>query len=152
MTADSLDASSLGAWFPAITRSRITIAPSFDAAFPASTSVGQERTYGTRVANLQRIVDTALRVPYFQPRALMNLAQWLSSLPLELPEPFLAVADDGSISSEWDIRGNSLHVTFFDSSDEVYFVSPGGEEWEGTLDAVDKLSEAMRAIVRASRE
>jgi hypothetical protein len=69
-----------------------------------------------------------------------------------MPQPFIAVADDGSISSEWDRGGQSLHVTFFDDADEVYFYNPAGEEWEGTVDAVDKLTEAMHSIARTTTE
>ena len=149
MTAD---ASSLGAWFPTSRGPRITIAPTTDDEHQASTTVAPENAYSRRAATIQKLAEIAGRTPYVQPPALVNLALWLSSLPAEMPEPFIAVGDDGSISSEWDVNRHSLHVTFFDDADEIYFVSPGGEEWEGTLDANDKLSDAMRTIAQAARE
>jgi hypothetical protein len=116
------------------------------------TTVVPENAYGKRAAMFHKLAEVVARMPYVQPPAVVNLALWLSSLPAEMPEPFIAIGDDGSISSEWDVHRNSLHVTFFGNADEVYFVSPSGEEWEGTLDAVDKLSDAMRTIVQAVRE
>ena len=150
MTAGMLDSSSIGVWYPGRPGLQVTIAPKAEE-HQTTTSFTQESAYARRAATLQKIVGAAQRTPQLQPHALVRLVTWLSSIPLEVPEPFIAAGDDGSISSEWDVAGNSLHVTFFDDTDEVYFFSPGGEEWEGTLDATDKLSEAMRTIAQVVR-
>jgi hypothetical protein len=150
MSAGMLDSSSVSNWLPAPSAPRITIALRAEYGQAAAT-LGRESTYGERAKFVQGIIDLARRTPNVQTLALGHLVDWLSNLPAELPEPFIAIGDDGSISSEWDVGGNSLHVTFLDNIDEVYFVSPHGDEWESTLDAVDKISSAMRAIALAAR-
>ena len=145
-----LDSSSVSTWLPDRSASRITIAVNPDDEQVVAT-LGREGTYSQRARIFQSIVDLGRRTPTVQTFALMRLVNWVSRLPAGLPDPFIAIGDDGSISSEWDVAGNSLHVTFADDIDEVYFVSPDGDEWESTLDAVDKISSAMRTIVLATQ-
>ena len=103
-------------------------------------TLGRERSYTNRADVAFRLVELAVSSPHVQPQTLVRVIAWLFNLPEGLQNPFVAVGDDGSISTEWDVGGSSLHVTFDDETEEVYFVSPDGEEWESTLDAVDKLS------------
>ncbi|MGH3218559.1 MAG: hypothetical protein ACRDPY_07480 [Streptosporangiaceae bacterium] len=113
-------------------------------------TLGRERSYGRRADVLRRLVELGLKSPQVQPHTLARVFGWIYSLPEAMPSPFIAVGDDGSISTEWDVGGNSLHVTFEGDTEEAYFFSPTGEEWESSLDAVDKVSSAMRAIVIAA--
>jgi hypothetical protein len=151
MTVNILDPSSVSDWLPARPGPQVAIALRTDDDYQATTTATQESLYGKRMATFQRLVKIARQASQLQPGALIRIVAWLSTVPAELPEPFVAIGDDGSISSEWDAEGNSLHITFFNDTNEVYFFSPGGDEWEGTIDAVDKLSNAMRTIVRCSQ-
>jgi len=145
MSMGVLDPSSIGQWLSLPVVSQILIAPLSDQPEPGAT-LGQERFYIDRAELVRQIVDRALRAPSVQPSALARLVNWLANLPASLPNPFIAIGDDGSVSSEWDISDRSLHVTFFDDGDEVYFSNPDGDEWEATTDAVDKVSAAIRTI------
>ncbi len=150
VSAGMLDFSNISPWAPSRGVPQIAIAPKSDYDQPTAT-LGRESSYGNRVYTVLKIIDLARKNPTVQPLALARLVSWVSTLPEGLPDPFVAIADDGSISSEWDIGGSSLHVTFIDDTDEVYFFSPNGDEWESTLDAVDKISGAMRVIALSSR-
>src|SRR5258708_4847241 len=97
-----------------------------------------------------KVVEVARRAPYVQPTAVTGLIDWLAGLPNRLPEPFIAVGDDGSISAEWDVRGSSFHATFYSNSNEVYFHSPVEEPWEGSTDATSNVSAALRFIARGA--
>src|SRR6266536_416126 len=151
MTAEILDFSGVGNWRWSSTNG--TQQPSYVAKNvydqPTAT-LGRERSYGRRSEVAFRLVELAFKSPNAQPYALARALKWLINLPEALPNPFVAIGDDGSISTEWDVDGNSLHVTFDDDIEEVYFFSPNGEEWESSLDAVDKLSSAMRTIALAA--
>jgi hypothetical protein len=127
---------------------RITITLQNDWIQPTAT-LGRERLYSGRDDIIVRLMDLARRSPNLQPRALGRAAAWIFGLPGSLPDPFVAIGDDGSISAEWDIGKNSLHVTFADDGDEVYHLTSAGEEWESALDATDKISSAMRVIALA---
>jgi len=111
---------------------------------------GRERSYASRVDALTRLVELARKAPQVQPAALIRVGEWLTNLPGAVPNPFVAIGEDGSISTEWDIGGRSLHITFEGDTEEVYFFSPDGEEWESTLDAIDKVTSAMRSIAIAA--
>jgi hypothetical protein len=141
-----LDSSSVSDWFAEPSNAQVTITPKEQG--PQALTGLQEKAYERLASTVQRIAEAAKRTPSVQPRALVNLVRWLSTIPLEMPAPFVAIGDDGSISSEWDGCGSSLHVTFFDDTNEVYFFNPEGEEWEATVHAVDKLSEAMLTIAQ----
>ncbi len=117
---------------------------------PPTATLGRESSYGRRVDVLLRLLELTVKSPQVQPDAFARALEWVINLPEALPNPFVAIGDDGSISTEWDAGGNSLHVTFEGDTEEVYFVSPTGEEWESSLDAVDKLSSAMRTIALAT--
>jgi len=113
-------------------------------------TLGRERSYGQRTDVLQRLLELSFKSPQVQPYTLARVLEWVHNLPEAMPNPFVATGDDGSISTEWDVGGNSLHITFERDMEEVYFSSPTGEEWESSLDAVDKLSSAMRIIALAA--
>lgn len=149
MTAEVLDQFSVGTWFQPRPNARITIAPRADEE-PQAATLPREGEYSRRVGVVLRLVDVANRSPYFQPMAVVHLASWLASLPMALPDPFIAIGDDGSISSEWDVAGNSLHVTFYSDSSEAYFSTPSGYSWEGSVGAIDRISAALRVITLAA--
>jgi hypothetical protein len=113
-------------------------------------TLGHEHSYAMRTEVLARLLELASKAPQVQPSALVRVWEWLPNLPEALPNPFLAIGEDGSISTEWDADGSSLHITFDEETEEVYFLSPNGDEWESTLDAVDKVSSAMRTIALAA--
>jgi hypothetical protein len=98
-----------------------------------------------------RLSQLVPRAPYIAPETVTHFVRWLVRLPVGLPEPFIAIGDDGSIGAEWDVGDNNLYVTFDHDATEVYFASDEGDEWEATLDAADKVQSAMRAIVLAAR-
>jgi hypothetical protein len=112
-------------------------------------TLGKERSYRMRSEIIFRLLELARRSPNVQRYALARVVEWMLGLPEVLPNPFVAIGDDGSISTEWDVAGNSLHITFDKDAEEVYFFSPDGEEWESSLDAIDKVSAAMRTIALA---
>lgn len=109
-------------------------------------TLGRERAYIRRSELVRRIADLAFRYPVAQADALLRLASWLDGLPANMPSPFLAVGDDGSVSAEWDVSGSSLHVTFYSDFDEAYFVDSRGDEWESSTESVDKMLSAVRSI------
>jgi hypothetical protein len=153
MTAGMLDFSGIARWpwSPSnSTQQTFYAVKSEDDTPTATATLGRERSYTNRADVAFRLVELAVSSPYVQPQTLVRVITWLFNLPEGLQNPFVAVGDDGSISTEWDVGGSSLHVTFDDETEEVYFVSPDGEEWESTLDAVDKLSSAMRTIALAT--
>ena len=153
MTAGMLDFSGIArrSWTPGnSTQQTFYAVKGEDDAPTATATLGRERSYINRADAAFRLVELAVNSPYVQPRILSRVLEWIFNLPEGLPNPFVAVGDDGSISTEWDAGGNSLHVTFDDETEEVYFFSLGGDEWESTLDAIDKLSSAMRTIALAA--
>jgi hypothetical protein len=83
--------------------------------------------------------------------ALGRLVELVDRLPGGMPAPFVTVGDEGLLTLEWDVRGFELHISFSDDCDEVYFRSPAGDEWEGTLAAsARRLMSAVRQVVGAS--
>jgi hypothetical protein len=98
---------------------------------------------------VQRLVGEAIRYPVSKPTLISTLS-WLGQLPGGMPQPHVGAGDDGTVSVEWDRRGNHLHVMFEDTSGEVFFQSSNGDEWETPLDAGhDKIRAAIRQIARA---
>ena len=84
------------------------------------------------------------------PRAMRNALEWLSLLPGSMPQPYLGVGDDGSVSVEWDRSDNALHVRFAANSAEVYFSGRNGDEFETALDAgEDKIRAALLALAHS---
>jgi hypothetical protein len=151
MTAGMLDFSSVNNWIAGPFRGTqgVRIIPKIDYDQPTAT-LGRENSYTSRADALLRLLDLVSKSANVQPFALARVAAWVIGLPKGVPDPFMAIGDDGSISTEWDTNGNSLHVTFGNDSGEVYFCTPGGDEWESSLDATDKISAAMRVIALAS--
>lgn len=113
-------------------------------------ALSHENSDAGREEVLYRLVELANTAPQASREILVRVLTWLANLPDALPNPFVAIGDDGSIVAEWDADGSNLHITFEEGSEEVYFFDPRGEEWESTLDAVDKLSSAMRSIALAA--
>lgn len=151
MTAGILDFSSVNNWIAGPLRGTqgVRITPRVEYDQPTAT-LGREGSYTSRADVFLRLLDLASKSPNVQPFALARVAAWVIGLPKGLPDPFIAIGDDGSISTEWDTNGSSLHVTFDNDNGEVYFCSPDGDEWESSLDATDKISAAMRVIALAS--
>jgi hypothetical protein len=151
MTAGALDFSAIGSWrWPSTNGTQQASYIAEDIYDLPTSTLGREHSYGRRADVLRRLLELSSKYPQVQPHALVRVLGWIHNLPEALPNPFIAIGDDGSISTEWDVEGNSLHVTFEGDTEEVYFFSPIGEEWESSLDAVDKVSSAMRAIAIAA--
>lgn len=73
---------------------------------------------------------------------------FLSRLPGEMPEPFLAIGDDGSVGAEWSSRGNYLYLTFGSEGDEVLWNGSNGDEWDATLAMPSpKLLDAIEELI-----
>ena len=69
---------------------------------------------------------------------------FLEELPEAMPEPFVAIGDDGSIGIEWERDVGLLYLTFGQDGDEAYWCSPDGAEWEGSLgSSIPRLVDAM---------
>lgn len=151
MTAGVLDFPGIGNWRWSSSNGTQQVSYTTEGAddLPTAT-LGRETSYGRRVDVLRRLIELSLKSPQVQPFTLARVLGWVHSLPEAMPSPFVAIGDDGSISTEWDVGGNSLHVTFGGDTEEAYFFSPTGEEWESSLDAVDKVSSAMRVIAIAA--
>jgi len=113
-------------------------------------TLGYQESCAKRAEVLTRLVELAGTAPQVKEETFIRVLTWLANLPGALPNPFVAIGDDGSIATEWDVDGSNLHITFDGDTEEVYFFDPHGEEWESTLDAVDKLSSAMRSIALAA--
>ncbi len=150
MTAEVFGPSSVSTWFPESGAARIAIAPKADEELQTPGTLSRGLGYARRVAELLRVIEVARRAPYVQPAAVVALIDWLVSLPNRLPESFIAVGDDGSISAEWDVGGNSFHATFYNEANEVYVYSPITGSWEGSVAATSVVSAALRDIARAA--
>jgi hypothetical protein len=151
MTAGVLDFSGIGNWRWNSTNGTQQVSLFTKRMYdPPTATLGRENSYGRRADVLLRLLELTVKSPQVRPAAFARASEWLINLPEAIPNPFVAIGDDGSISTEWDAAGNSLHVTFEGDTEEVYFFSPTGEEWESSLDAVDKISSALRTIVLAT--
>jgi hypothetical protein len=81
--------------------------------------------------------------------ALLRCLNWIFTLPNNLRAPEISVGEDGTISLEWDSRGNVLNILFDDRGDEWYFEPDGGESVEDRLESqIDRLSEALQTSAR----
>ena len=81
----------------------------------------------------------------------MPSVQWciyfLSILPYRMPEPAVAIGDDGSIGVEWDKATERLYVSFAASVREFYWCDGAGNEWEFSLPkGADKLADAVLSL------
>jgi hypothetical protein len=151
MTAGILDFSSVCNWRWNSTNGTQQVSDVAKSAYDLPTAtLGRERSYRRRSEVLLKLLELAAKSPNVQRHTLVRTLGWMLNLPEALPNPFVAIGDDGSISTEWDADGNSLHVTFNNDNEEVYFFSRSGEEWESSLEALDKLSSAMRTIALAA--
>ncbi len=80
--------------------------------------------------------------------ALNRSLTWLVNLPRSMPRPEIGFGEDGSVSVEWDRRGNVLHARFERECAEIYFCGANGDEFETSLDAgEDKIRSAVVSIV-----
>src|SRR6266851_5333557 len=100
MTAGAMDVPGINTWLRSWSTPRIIAVKAETEQAP--TTLGRESADAARAAVLYRILDLSIRVPNVQPSALVRLVTWISTLPAGVPEPFIAIGDDGSISSEWD--------------------------------------------------
>lgn len=84
------------------------------------------------------------------PQALLDSLEWLGGVPSSMPQPYLGVGDDGSVSVEWDRADNVLHVRFEAHGADAYFSGSNGDEFETSLDAgEDKIRAALQALARS---
>jgi hypothetical protein len=88
---------------------------------------------------------------YLHPHALARFLDWIKELPDALPRAAVAAGEDGSLYVEWDVAGNSLHVSFHSDGDEVYFAGDNGDEWEANeVIGLRKLEHAIEHIRAAT--
>jgi hypothetical protein len=73
------------------------------------------------------------RADFVDDSALDRSLEFLEGLPETMPEPFVAIGDDGSVGIEWEQDAGHLYVSFETTGDEVYWCSSAGVEWEGDL-------------------
>jgi hypothetical protein len=130
--------------------SQITVSSRADLPRAASTLVDETSASEWKTDFLRELARLVLKSQCVSAVTLRHFLMWFSEIPGDLPRPFVAVSEDGSIGLEWDIEGRHLHVNFDQDADEVYFASPEAE-WEATTSA-GEMSEAMRAIALAARE
>jgi hypothetical protein len=116
-----------------------------------STLAPRAYVHDWREAAIQQALEVLSR--YSAPQAVRTarrLVDLLNRLPMEMPAPFIAGGDDGSIGLEWDVAGFELHINLTHDQDEAYFRSPVGDEWEGTISSSNNgLMEAVRRLASA---
>jgi hypothetical protein len=82
---------------------------------------------------IAQLADMGESAEFVDESALRRGVRFLADLPEAMPEPFVAVGDDGSVGAEWEYAAGHLYLTFSQAADEVYWCSADGQEWEGLL-------------------
>jgi hypothetical protein len=80
-----------------------------------------------------QLLDMSVDADFVDEPALIRALRFLESLPEAMPEPFVAIGDDGSVGIEWEENAGHLYLTFAATEDEVYWCSAAGAEWEAPL-------------------
>jgi hypothetical protein len=82
------------------------------------------------IAQLESMGESA---EFVDEPALRRSVQFLAGVPEAMPEPVVAIGDDGSVGAEWEYAAGHLYLTFSQAADEVYWCSADGREWEDLL-------------------
>jgi hypothetical protein len=95
-----------------------------------------------------QLVDMGGSTESVDEAALRRGVRFLSDLPAAMPEPFVAIGDDGSVGAEWEYALGHLYVTFSRVTDEVYWCSADGWEWEDLLvRSIPRLEDAILELM-----
>src|SRR5262249_19491 len=78
---------------------------------------------------IAQLADMGESADFVDESALRRGVRFLAGLPEAMPEPFVAIGDDGSVGAEWEHAAGHLYVTFSQAADEVYWCSADGQEW-----------------------
>lgn len=115
--------------------------------------VRDDRGPGWLSTVVAQLLDMGEGAGFVDERALRRGVEFLAQLPPAMPEPFVAIGDDGSVGVEWEYPAGHLYLTFAGVGDEVYWSPSTGAEWEGPLvRSIPKLVDAIFGLMKDVRD